>query len=410
MVERRAMANHLRAKIATLGLTHASVVAQTASYGFDIVVWQWLAPLLVGGRVVIYRDATAENPAALLAALARDGATVVETVPSFLEALVEIAERGAAPPLSSLEWMVSNAEALPPAVADRWHAQRPTVRLLNTCGATECSDDTTHGEVVASLDSAARVPVGRPIAGSTAAVVDERLRPVPPGCVGEIVLGGIVVGRGYLGDPVMTARAFVPDPFSAVPGARLYRTGDRGRWRADGVLECLGRQDDQVKVHGYRVELGEVEAALATLPGFCGWRRRCRTDARGQRRLVAHTWRRRRAMWRSGAQGVDGKCRPTWCRMRSSVSGAAPRAHDKLDRAALPAPPAIRETATKCGGSLTPIELPRSRPVAARPASAARRASAAASSISAPSADGDASSRRSGAARRVTCRSVSCCF
>ncbi len=303
MVERRAMGNHLRAKVATLELDAASVVVQNAAAGFDVIVWQWLAPLLAGGRVVIYDEATADDPATLLAALARDGATVIETVPSFLEALVELAEETGGAPLPALRWMVSNAEALAPAVARRWLARYPAVRLLNTCGATECADDTTHGEVTAADAGRARVPVGRPIPGAEVAVVDELLRPAPPGCVGEIVYGNVPVGRGYVGDAVATARAFVPDPRSGVPGARLYRTGDRGRWRTDGALECLGRRDDQVKVHGYRVELGEVEAALATLPELSQVAAAMRIDARGRRRLVAYLRRARAARPRGAAQG-----------------------------------------------------------------------------------------------------------
>ncbi len=340
MVERGAMLNHLRAKIATLELNASSVVAQNASYGFDIVVWQWLAPLLAGGRVVIYDDATAEDPVALLAALAFDGTTVVETVPSFLEALVEVAERSAASPLPALRWMVSNAEALPPAIAGRWLAQYPTVRLLNTCGATECADDTTHVEVTASDAGRARVPVGRPIPGAAVAVVDELMRPVPPGCVGEIVYGDVVVGRGYVGDPVATARAFVPDPRSAAPGRRLYRTGDRGRWRTDGVLECLGRLDDQVKVRGYRVELGEVEAALATLPELSQVAAAVRTDAHGQPRLVAYYVAQAPCDGAAVRKALATRL-PAYMVPDAIVRLAAlPRTRTgKLDRAALPPPP-----------------------------------------------------------------------
>ena len=293
----------------------------------------------------------------MLAALARDGVTVVETVPSFLEALVEVAERSAAPSLPALQWMVSNAEALPPAVAQRWLAQYPTVRLLNTCGATECADDTTHGEVTAADAEEARVPVGRPIPGATVAVVDELMRPMPPGCVGEIAYGGVPVGRGYVGDPVTTARAFVPDPRSAVPGGRLYRTGDRGRWRADGVLECLGRLDDQVKVHGYRVELGEVEAALATLPELSQVAAAVRTDAHGRRRLVAYYVAPAPYDVRpSCARRWQPGCRSTWCRMRGCGSRSC---RERVQESWIVERCRRRRLSTdaaKSNGSLTPIE------------------------------------------------------
>src|SRR6185369_9050600 len=217
MVEYGGLRNHLRAKIATLDLDRTSIVVQNASYGFDIVVWQWLAPLLVGGRVLIYDDATAEDPAVLLRALARDEATVLETVPSFLEAVLEAADADRRCSLPAMRWLISQAEILPPAVARKWTARFPTVRLLNAYGPTECSDDTMHTHIAGDelSDAVARVDVGRPIQGSVVAVVDEQLRPVPPGFVGEIVIGGVPVGRGYLGDAVQTARVFVPDPRSA---------------------------------------------------------------------------------------------------------------------------------------------------------------------------------------------------
>jgi amino acid adenylation domain-containing protein/non-ribosomal peptide synthase protein (TIGR01720 family) len=352
MVEQHGLLNHLGAKIATLDLDETSVVAQTASYGFDIVVWQWLAPLLAGGRVVIYDDEIAHDPAALLLSLARDGVSVVETVPSFLDAMLAVEP---AAPLPALRWMVSNAEALPPATAARWQATFPAVRLLNTYGATECSDDTTHGEV-APVGDGVRVSVGRPIPGSTAAVVDESLRLLPPGCAGEVVLGGVAVGRGYVGDPVATATAFVPDPFSGVAGSRAYRTGDRGRWRADGELECLGRVDDQIKLHGYRVELAEVDAALAALPGVSQTAAAVRIDENGQRRLVAYY---------VAPEAVDvASCRSVLAArlppymMPSAFMRLArlPLTRTgKLDRAALPAPPRVESTVPSEAAS-SPIE------------------------------------------------------
>jgi Cys-tRNA(Pro) deacylase len=289
MVEQAGLRNHLAGKIAVCGLTAASAVAQTASAGFDICIWQWVAPLLVGGRTVIVDTATAAEPGPLLSALAATGVTVLETVPTFLEAIVAEAETTTVD-VPTLAIVIAQAEPLPPAICARWQARFPHALLINAYGLTECSDDTLHGVVPPLADSTrpARVSVGTPMAGVTVAIVDDRLQPVGPGAVGEIVHGGVAVGRGYLHQPGDTAAAFVPDPTATHPGGRWYRTGDRGRWRADGTVECLGRRDHQVKLHGIRVELGDIDAALATVPGLTQVAAAVRTDTRGHRRLVAY--------------------------------------------------------------------------------------------------------------------------
>jgi amino acid adenylation domain-containing protein/non-ribosomal peptide synthase protein (TIGR01720 family) len=287
MVEQRGMLNHLFAKIELLELGEASSVVQNASHGFDISVWQSLAALLVGGRVLIYDDATASDPEALLAALERDGATVVETIPRFLETMLDVAVPGGGPPITlpRLEYLVSNAETLGVALCRRWFERFPRVALINTYGATECSDDTTH-HVMRSPPAAdaSRVAVGEPIPGFAIYVVDDHLRLLPCGWPGQIVMAGVGVGRGYVGDPEKTARAFVPDPFAGLAGSRLYLTGDLGRWTEEGVLEFLGRRDHQVKIRGFRIELGEIEAALGRHPAVA----EAVVTVRDTQRLVAY--------------------------------------------------------------------------------------------------------------------------
>lgn len=264
-MEREGMRNHLRSKLEVLALGPGDVVVQNASHCFDISVWQFLAPLMVGGRVVIYGEELVLNPAALLEAVRRDGVTVLETVPSYLELLLgmEGVEN-----LRWLKFMVSTAETLSVALTLRWTERFPGVVLINAWGPTECSDDVTHEILHGGLDSQDRVGVGRPIIGSRVYVVDQNLCLLPVGCLGEIAVGGVCVGRGYVGDPLKSATTFVPDPFGTDVGGRLYLTGDVGRWRWDGVLEFLGRRDGQVKVRGRRIEIAEVEGALGGHPGI----------------------------------------------------------------------------------------------------------------------------------------------
>jgi iturin family lipopeptide synthetase B len=267
MVEEGGLRNHLTAKEKLLGLDERSVIAQTASHCFDIAVWQLMAGLRVGGRVVIYDEETVLEPEVLLAGMEAEGVTVLETVPSLLPALLEAVERrkmASHRGCGDLQYVISNAETLPVGLARKFLELLPDVRLLNTYGATECSDDTTHYVMQADLarEDEVRIAVGRSIPGAKHYVVDEELRLAPVGCPGEILIGGRCVGRGYSGEGSKTAETFVPDVYGE-EGGRLYVTGDRGRWREGGELEFLGRRDSQVKVRGQRVELGEIEAVLA---------------------------------------------------------------------------------------------------------------------------------------------------
>jgi natural product biosynthesis luciferase-like monooxygenase protein/amino acid adenylation domain-containing protein len=291
MLEQRGMVNHLCAKVADLGLTASDTVIQNASQSFDISVWQFLAALAAGGRVRVVNDETARDARQLLALLEAESITVFETVPSMLRAMLLQHEADAAsrPPLSSLRWMIVTGEALPPELCRRWLAAYPRVPLLNAYGPTECSDDVTHHVIAAPpADEATSVPIGRPVANTQLYVVDEAFAPLPPGMPGELCVGGVGVGRGYLDDAARTAAVFIPDPFSRRPGARLYRTGDLARHLPDGALEFLGRIDHQVKIRGHRIELGEIETVLRRQPGVAQTIVTAREEAAGGRRLVAY--------------------------------------------------------------------------------------------------------------------------
>jgi amino acid adenylation domain-containing protein len=263
MCEHAGMLNHVLAKVEDLGVDEATVVAQTATQCFDISLWQLVAALVVGGRtLLVEQDAVLDVPR-LLDTVDDGQVSVLQVVPSYLEAVLSHLERHPRP-LPHLRVVSVTGEAVKAELVQRWFATVPGVRLVNAYGLTETCDDTNH-EVMDAPPADGRVPLGRCIANVDVDVVDEHLEPVPLGAPGEIVFSGVCVGRGYVNDPERTAQAFIADPHR--PGRRLYRSGDHGRWRPDGKLEFLGRRDAQVKVSGFRIELGEVEDALLRVPG-----------------------------------------------------------------------------------------------------------------------------------------------
>ncbi|HSF41777.1 MAG TPA: amino acid adenylation domain-containing protein, partial [Thermoanaerobaculia bacterium] len=228
----------------------AGVLAAT-SLGFDLSVFELFVPLSQGGAVILAEDALA-----LPDLPAKGEVTLINTVPS---ALAELLRAGSVP--ASVRTVNLAGEALPAALAEEVHRRLPGARLWNLYGPTE---DTVYS-TFAPVRLGETPLIGRPLAGTRAYVLDREMQPLPAGVPGELFLGGAGQARGYLGRPDLTAERFVPDPFGP-PGARLYRTGDLVRFRADGALDFLGRIDHQVKVRGFRVELQEIEAALARHP------------------------------------------------------------------------------------------------------------------------------------------------
>jgi amino acid adenylation domain-containing protein len=264
MVDHQGMLNNLLSKIPAMGLGDTDVIAQTASQGFDISIWQLLTGLLCGARVEILPDAVVHEPRRLIQEIAARGVTVLEAIPSLIRALLD--EPEASPKLAGLRWLLLTGEAFPSELCRRWMESYPHVRLLNAYGPAECSDDVAYHFITERpAETETAMPIGRPLANLRLYIVDRWLRPVPVGIPGELCVAGIGVGRGYLNQPDLTAERFIPNPFSA-PGERLYRTGDRTCYRADGVIEFLGRIDHQIKIRGYRVEPGEIESHLLKHP------------------------------------------------------------------------------------------------------------------------------------------------
>ncbi|HRC55414.1 MAG TPA: amino acid adenylation domain-containing protein, partial [Kofleriaceae bacterium] len=338
MVEHRGMFNHLLAKEVELALGESDSIIQNASQCFDISVWQFLVCVLRGGRVHVVSNQVAYDPEALLRLTREERITVLEVVPEVLRGIVELA--GGVPPDLGLRWMVVTGEALPPELTRRWLAWAPRIPLVNAYGPTECSDDVTHHILRDPMPvDAVATPIGRPILNMYMYVLDEHLALQPVGARGELYVGGVGVGRGYLDDPGQTAQAFLPNPYGE-PGERMYRTGDVVRWLADGTLEFLGRVDHQVKVRGYRIELGEIESVLGRHPGVDA----AVVEVRGEGRaanLVAYvvpraSWRWDREVLRAWVQGALPAYMVPVKWVELAALPLSP--NGKIDRRALPAP------------------------------------------------------------------------
>ncbi len=337
-VEHGNVARLFSATEAWFGFSDQDVWTLFHSYAFDFSVWELWGALLYGGRVVVVPSGVSRDPEAFHALVQREGVTVLNQTPSSFRQFMRVdAERGGA---LALREVIFGGEALEPAGLREWARRRglERPRLVNMYGITETTVHVTYRPLSeADVFAGEGSPIGVRIPDLSLYVLDAVLQPVPVGVPGELYVGGAGVARGYLDRPGLTAQRFVPDAFSGEPGARLYRTGDRVRWRADGTLEYQGRLDEQVKVRGFRIELGEIEALLRSEPGVADCAVVAREDAPGEKRLVAY---------------VVGAVHPEV--LRDRLRGTLPEhmvpsalvvldalpltANGKLDRRALPAP------------------------------------------------------------------------
>ncbi|HYH83627.1 MAG TPA: amino acid adenylation domain-containing protein, partial [Longimicrobium sp.] len=309
-------------------------VAFAANPTFDASTMEVWGPLLNGGSIVVIPQDVLLDPRRFGEALAASGVTVLwMTVGLFNQYADELKTE-----LGALRHLVVGGDALDPAVIARVLETNPPARLTNGYGPTETTTFAVTHRIEHVAEGARSIPLGRPISNTRVYVLDGAGEPAPAGVAGELHIGGAGVARGYLNRPGLTAERFVPDPFSAEPGARLYRTGDRTRWLADGTVEYLGRTDQQVKVRGFRIEPGEVEARLAEHPSVREAVVMAREDVPGEKRLVAYTV----------GDEVDAET------LRAHLSGNLPEymipaafvrldalpltANGKVDRRALPAP------------------------------------------------------------------------
>ncbi|WP_143664682.1 non-ribosomal peptide synthetase, partial [Streptomyces sp. NRRL B-24572] len=331
VVPRSALDNFLRAMADRCAMTPDDRLLAVTTVGFDIAGLELYLPLATGGTVVLAEHDTVRDPEALRAAVTRHGITVMQATPTLWRA----ATGRDAGFLAGIRVLVGG-EALPPALAATLTASAASV--LNVYGPTE----TTIWSTAAPVDDPAAVHIGTPLDNTRVYVLGDGLRPVPAGVPGELYLAGAGLARGYLGRPGLTAERFLPDPYGP-PGTLMYRTGDVVRRTAHGALEYVGRGDQQVKLRGFRIETGEIEAVLGAHPDVTTAAVTVRPDASGEPRLVAYV---------VGAAPVSV--------LREHLSAAVPEymvpsafvtldelpltANGKLDRKALPEPAETTDT------------------------------------------------------------------
>jgi amino acid adenylation domain-containing protein len=283
VVPRSSLDNHMAWMLRVFPLGGFDRVLQRTSPCFDASVWELLAPLMAGARMVVLPSSARRDPAAIAAHLVTEGITVLQVVPTLLRALLDEPDLQDA---VALRRVFSGGEVLTAALREGFHTAC-RAELVNLYGPTEATIDATS-HVSVPGDDRATVPIGRPIDNVAAHVLDGAGNPVPIGVPGRLHLGGAALALGYHGHPRATAARFRPDPFGAAPGGRLLDTGDVVRYRSDGELEFLGRADAQVKVRGHRIEPSEVEAAIDRAAGVDRSLVTVATDDAGESALVAY--------------------------------------------------------------------------------------------------------------------------
>jgi amino acid adenylation domain-containing protein len=284
VVTNEAIGNHMAWMSREFPLTTADTVLQKTAFSFDASVWEFYAPLLAGGSLVMARPGGQQDREYLLGCIRDRQITVLQLVPSQLNMLLE---DEALKQCTSLRLVFCGGEALPLASVRCFYEMLPQATLYNLYGPTEATIDTTWGEC-SSREFRPQASIGKPIANMRVYVTDENFQVVPAEIRGALCIAGIGLARGYLKRPDLTAERFVPDPFSPSVGERMYWTGDVATWDEDGHLHFLGRLDNQIKLRGYRIELGEIEGVLQEHAAVVQAAVLVREDRPGDQRLIAY--------------------------------------------------------------------------------------------------------------------------
>ena len=266
MVGQTAIVNRLLWMQDHYPLTADDVVAQKTPCSFDVSVWEFWWPFIAGAQLVMAEPEAHRDPLAMQQFFARYGVTTTHFVPSMLAAFVASLNTENVASCHTLRRVFCSGEALPTALCREWE-ELTGAPLHNLYGPTEAAVDVSWypacGPELAAVTGSS-VPIGWPVWNTGLRILDGAMRPVPPGVAGDLYLTGIQLAQGYLGRPDLTASRFIADPFA--PGERMYRTGDVARWLANGAVEYLGRSDDQLKIRGQRIELGEIDRVMSALP------------------------------------------------------------------------------------------------------------------------------------------------
>jgi amino acid adenylation domain-containing protein/non-ribosomal peptide synthase protein (TIGR01720 family) len=335
----------------TYQLTATDCVLQKTPFSFDVSVWEFFWSLLSGARLVVARPDGHRDPTYLVNVIKQEKVTTLHFVPSMLQAFLEAESVESC---TSIKRVICSGEALSIELQKRFFG-RLQVELHNLYGPTEAAIDVTYWKCTPDNTHYQTVPIGRAIANTQIYLLDQYFHPVPMGVIGELYIGGVGVGRGYLYNPELTAEKFIPNPFCTEAGERMYRTGDLARYLPDGSIEFLGRIDNQVKIRGFRIELGEIEAAINQYPAI-----QASVVIAEEQRIVAY--------WVAKQQTV-----PVISDLRHFLSQKLPNymipavfvqiptlpltPNGKVDKQALPAPDQVRpELDQKFVAPRTPVE------------------------------------------------------
>ncbi|MCA1615512.1 MAG: amino acid adenylation domain-containing protein [Acidobacteria bacterium] len=288
MIDHRGAANTIHDINRRFGVARGDRVLALSSLSFDLSVYDIFGTLAAGATVVIPDPSPTPDPAHWEELMSRERVTVWNSAPALMELFVTFLAGKPAARFDSLRLMMFSGDWIPVTLPEQVRAFAPRARVISLGGATEASIWSIMYPIERVDPAWKSIPYGRPMANQRFHVLDDELQPVPAGVIGQLHIGGIGVAQGYLNRPGLTAEKFVPDPFSGEPGARLYCTGDLGRYLEDGNIEFLGRMDQQVKIHGFRIELGEIEAALTQHPSVREGVVIAQPNAHGEKRLAAY--------------------------------------------------------------------------------------------------------------------------
>ena len=265
MVEHQQVTRLFESTHDSYGFNDQDVWCLFHSFGFDFSVWELWGALRYGGRLIIVPHDVARSSSDFYRLVCDRGITVLNQTPSAFKAFIDVQSQSSVQ--DQLRYVIFGGEALDPSILKPWYSthteQRP--QLVNMYGITETTVHVTYRPLQLSDSTKSGSPIGKRLSDLRIYLLDGKGHPVPLGAVGEIYVGGAGVARGYLKRPELTAERFVKDPFAVATDARMYKTGDLGRYLPDGNIEFLGRNDHQVKIRGFRIELGEIEAHLRNI-------------------------------------------------------------------------------------------------------------------------------------------------